>query len=219
MTEPDVPESYEATRAPRTEAERQQVLLQRPRAWEYFYFAGELLNARDSMEDKYRDHQMRVATRSGEPLAYGAVPGALVAAADDAKYLAITLDRAMSQEAQARAFGAPGEPGDAGNLLHLARRWNDVYVGFLDWAAKIRGLRAPSEFDEARELLARYADAPISDYREFVDKFVAQVDTIPAALASGEPMRIEITLTLRIPSDVSDAFMKELERLMQLNNP
>ena len=54
------------TRVPRTEAERQQVLLARPLGWEFLYFAGQLLYERNSVEAKYRDHEIRYASRSGE---------------------------------------------------------------------------------------------------------------------------------------------------------
>lgn len=54
------------TRVPRAEAERQQVLLVRPPAWEYLYFAGQLLHERNNIEAKYRDHKIHYARSTGE---------------------------------------------------------------------------------------------------------------------------------------------------------
>ena len=60
---PSAPPAQSAaiTRVPRTEAERQQVLLARPDYWEFLYFAGQLLHERNSVEAKYRDHELRYA--------------------------------------------------------------------------------------------------------------------------------------------------------------
>ena len=53
-------------RVPRTEAERQQVLLTRDIGWEYLYFAGQLLHERDSAEAKYRDREIHYSATSDE---------------------------------------------------------------------------------------------------------------------------------------------------------
>ena len=202
-------------RVPRTEIERQQVLQDRPLGWEYLYFAGQLRYERDRVEAKYRDHEMRCARRTGMEVSNGDIGGYLARASMEASHLSQTLTRMMGQEAQARAFGAPGQPGDPDRLFHLAKRWNSVYEQFMDWAAGIRGVRTLPEYRQALELLARYADGPIERYREFVDSFVTMVDKLPAAAATGKTIRLELTLVLSIPDEVYDAFMSELDRLSE----
>ena len=155
-------------RVPRTEIERQQVLQDRPLGWEYLYFAGQLRHERDRIEAKYRDHEMGYARRTGIEVSHGGIGGYLARTSQEASHLSQTLAQMMGQEAQARAFGAPGQPGDPDRLFHLAKRWNSVYEQFMDWAAGIRAVRALPEYGSALELLARYADGPIERYREFV---------------------------------------------------
>ena len=202
-------------RVPRTEIERQQVLQDRPLGWEYLYFAGQLRYERDRVEAKYRDHEMRCARRTGMEVSHGDIGGYLARASEEASHLSQTLTQMMGQEVQARAFGAPGQPGDPDRLFHLAKRWNSVYEQFMDWAAGIRGVRALPEYRQALELLARYADGPIERYREFVDNFVTMVNKLPAAAATGKTIRLELTLVLSIPDEVYDAFMSELDRLSE----
>ena len=36
----------------------------------------------------------------------------------------------------------------------------------MDWAASLRGASVPSEYDNLLELLARYADGPVEQYRD-----------------------------------------------------
>jgi TIR domain len=203
------------TRVPRTEAERQQVLLVRPPVWEFQYFAGQLLKERNSVEAKYRDHEIGYAGPSGEIVERADIASYIKRRANDASVLAGKLTRLVSDKAaQERAFGALGQPGDADRLAHLAKRWNSAYEEFMDWAASLRGVSAPSEFRNLLDLLARYADGPVEQYRTFVDGFIAKVDALPAAIATGREVKLELTLTISIPEDVVQSYGAEFDRLV-----
>lgn len=72
----------------------------------------------------------------------------------------------------------------------------------MDWAASLRGASVTSEYDNLLELLARYADGPVGQYRTFVDEFVAKIDKVPAALIAGDELHLEIALVVSIPDKV-----------------
>lgn len=202
------------TRVPRTEVERQQVLLVRPPAWEFLYFAGQLLYERNSVEAKYRDHEIHYASAVGEIVRRADIASYISRRASDASRLAAKLTRLVNDKvAQERAFGAPGQADDPDRLAHLAKRWNSVYEEFMDWAASLRGASAPSEYDSLLELLARYAEGPVEQYRAFVDDYVAKVDAVPAALAAGNEVTLEMALIVSIPDEVKTAYDTEFDRL------
>jgi hypothetical protein len=202
------------SRVPRTEVERQQVLLMRPGGWEYLYFVGQLLHERNNVEGKSRDHEIHYAPASREVVERSDIVSFISLRANDAQSLMGKLsDLVNSRVARERAFGPDGQPADPERLAHLAKRWNSVYEEFMDWAARIRGVSAPSEFRNLLELLARYADPPVEQYRGFVDEFVAKVDALPAALAAGETVRLEISLTLSLPDEVTKPYKDEFDRL------
>jgi hypothetical protein len=207
------------TRVPRTEAERQQVLLVRPLGWEFLYFAGQLLYERYSVEAKYRDHEIRYASVSGEVVTGEDMVSCIkyISQRHEAGInLATKIEGLMNDAAaQERAFGAPGQEGDPERLAHLAKRWNSVYEEFMDWAAGLRGISAPSELQNFLELCARFADEPVEKYRQFVDEYVAQVDAVPTAIAAGEPLRIQASLVLSMPDEVIQNYRAELNRLMR----
>lgn len=206
------------TRVPRTEVERQRILLEKPHGWEYLYFAAQLLHERDNIESKYRDFEIRYAALHDESLKSEEFLDYVRRAVNDAQYLSSSLMRVMGPDIQERAFGAPGQLGDPDRIAHLAKRWNSIYEAFMDWAARVRGVSAPSEFHHTLELLARYADDPVRTYRKFVDDLVAQTDGIPEAIAKDEPLRIELTLSLNIPDEATQAFQAELERVMGVDS-
>jgi hypothetical protein len=55
-------------RAPRTRDEEAQLLLARPPAWEYLYFAAVLLRERDSLDTSWRNHEVAYTRPSGPNL-------------------------------------------------------------------------------------------------------------------------------------------------------
>lgn len=202
------------TRVPRTEAEQQLLLLEKPGGWEYLYFASELLHERDALESKYRDHEMRYAAPSGIAIRLEDLAEYLQAATGAASRLSGSLNQVMDAKVQEKAFGAPGESGDAERILHMATRWTGIYEGFMDWSAKIRGTVVPSGYADVVEALARYSEASVENYRDFVDRFVEQVDRIPAALEAGEPLTVEMKVVLEIPEDVKAAFDEAVARAL-----
>jgi TIR domain len=154
------------TRVPRTEAERQQVLLVRPSAWEYLYFAGQLLHERNKVEAKYRDQKIHYARSTGEVVRPADIVSYINRMANDSQRLVSKLSMLINDEAaMERAFGAPGQVGDPDMLAHLAMRWNSAYEELFDWAARLRGSSVPSQYHNLLELLARYMDGPVEQYR------------------------------------------------------
>ena len=159
-------------RVPRSEIERQGILAERPPGWEYLYLAGELLHLRDGLNEKYLDFETEYAPLVGTPLDEAHAGEWLSSQTDDARRIAKNMMRAMDPAVQERAVGRRGEPGDPERIRHMAQRWNALYEGLLDWAARLRGQRVPDEFAQACLLLSRFVETPIQQYRDFVDHFV-----------------------------------------------
>lgn len=203
------------TRVPRTEAERELLLLKKPGGWEYLYFASELLRGRDALGREYRDHEMRHASPTDTVIRRGELAEYLQGATAAASRLAGSLGQAMDSKVQEKAFGAPGQSGDAERILHMAMRWTSVYRDFMDWSAKVRGTVVPSAYEYVVAALARYSEASVENYRGFVDRLVEQVDRVPAALEAGEPVTVEMELVLEIPENVQAEFDRALQRALR----
>jgi hypothetical protein len=207
-------ENAAITQVPRSEAQRQQVLLLRPQAWEHLYFAAKLLHERNKIEPKYRDHEIHYSRSTGEVVKPAGVASYISSMINDCQLLIGKLSKLVNDEvALERALGKPGEAGDPEVIAHLAMRWNSIYEEFLDWAASVRGSRVPSGYLNLIELMSRYMDGPISQYREFVDEFVEKIDELPAATAAGRVLSIELHLILSIPSETVRAYNAEWDRV------
>ncbi len=201
-------------RVPRTEAERQQLLRERPYPWEYFYFAARLLHERNSVENKYREYLRGYAAPGGAVIAnYQDFAAYVDKAMRDAQQLMGEVPRVWSRDAQERAFGAPGEDGDAEAIERLAKSMNGIYEGLMDWTAKVRGVNRPSAFDRYFDLLSSINDSSISVYREFVDDLVAYDDELPARIAAGQPSKLDMNIRFTIPAETTKALNAEFARV------
>jgi hypothetical protein len=201
---------------PRTEVERQEVLLGRPAGWEYLYFAAELLRGRDALEGKYRDHEVGYAAPTGEFVSRENIFQYVNQAVDDVGRVTDTMGRLFDSAVQERALGAPGVSGDPDRISHLAMRINSCYEELIDWAARLRGVSTPSEFHGVLDLLARYVDDPITAYRTYIDGYVEAMDGVPATLATGGTLVFENVLELRISPEVTRAYHAEMDRLKRV---
>jgi TIR domain len=198
------------TRVPRSEAERQQLLIDRPPSWEFFYFAAELLHKRNSVEAEYLDHEVGYARLTGEVITPDTIYEYVSNAYSDAGQLVHKFMRLMAPEVQEKTFAEPGNPE---RIHHLAQRWNDMYVALMRWASRIRGVTIPSDWNHALDLVARSVDEQIHDYRKFVDDMARALDAAPAAVADGQTVHLELTLEFRMSEEHAAEVMAELERL------
>lgn len=198
-------------RVPRDEEERQHLLRDRPDAWEYLYFAAILYSEIQSLEPKFRDHEIGYAApfvaRVDE---YNAITH-LRRAMDELQGIVRMVTTLLNPTAQEVAFGAPGEPGDPERIRHLAQRLASAYEAMLDWSARIRGTSRPQEFNRVFDLQAAFPDKPIREFREFVGDVVARIDGVPAALAAGERVSLDLTLSLTLDDESTNRLLAELE--------
>lgn len=203
---------------PSTAEELAAVAAAKPKYWEYLLFAGYLRRGIDAVELKWHDHALELPRGPRRVLDFDAAREAVSA---DSRWLSReieALDRVFSPEVQELAFGAPGKPGDAVRIEHLAGRLTSTYEGLLDWAAGLRNTVAPGAFQEVVDAVAGMADSIIEATRAFVDRFIVSLEQAIEQLEArgserGDPVRIELDLVLEIPDEAQARFDRALAQV------
>jgi hypothetical protein len=201
---------------PTTKADFDVLQQERPGGWEYYLFAGLLLQGREALEDRWRDHQFRLKLNEGRRLS---TPPEAVdyvqSAISQVRAIVSNLDRVVSQEVQQQAFGPPGTAGDWDMDSYMASRFISLYEQMLSWSADVRSARTPDEWVQCFDILSRYCDQPITALREAIDAFVDFAHQVPAHLANpdGPGLQIDLPIVFTIDPELSSAFTAELERL------
>jgi hypothetical protein len=200
---------------PTNETEMIDLLASRPPMWEYLLFAYYIRAGLQKTEVKWRDYMLGYTMRVGERIAREDVASAVSERISRVRPLIVNIERVISPRAQELAFGAPGEPGDADMIEHMAARLIRSYELLLDWADEFRSLRFHEE-TTLGDTGAEWVSQPLHAYRAFVADFVTQVEQMMHDLKAG---RTEIELTFKITFEMQDGqtdrIIAEMERLAQ----
>ena len=203
-------------RVPRTSQELQELVAARPGGWELLLFAARLLQGKNDLELRWRDHQLRLPTADYHRLDEDEVAGYLSAAFGRLGWTLRPIERVFA--AHEDAFGKPGEPGNVALIQHFADWIIEVHRRLLDWAGTLRSVGVPEEFELTVELSSQAADLPLERLRSFIDETVAAVDELPGKLGAPENEResieLDLTLTLEADSELMEAAIDELRRVL-----
>ncbi|HYJ22947.1 MAG TPA: hypothetical protein VEW07_13105 [Solirubrobacterales bacterium] len=216
VEEPDsIDRALVGTRVPRTLREKEAILLERPRGWEYLLFGGTLFIGKDKLEAEWHDYEIPPYRRTHEIADVAEASKFLSDEMQEIVGLTEALERVFPPEIQEQAFGPPGVEGDAHRIEHLADRVISTYKGILDWAAQIRQVRPPDLLSPAFEVVPLMVDLPLRKFRDFVDTAVDELDRLHGILEEeepDEPIVLTLDLHLELDQDVMAEYHRRIKR-------
>jgi hypothetical protein len=192
---------------------RNRAILMEP-GWEWLLYADALGYFRDVVDQHY-------ALRERGPIRY-------LARLDDriqsARYLAglpselsdlglgDLVERALEPAKQDRAFGLPGDPGDADAIIQLAAELAQAYATLRAAEWRILATAVPPILTRLRGATAAILRSPISQISEFIDYFALETAVIPSRIAANQLTDLTLTLTLTIPDGVLEEHARAVEQ-------
>lgn len=200
---------------PWTPEQQRQLLIQRPSLWEYLLFAGVLAQGKAALEPKWQDYQLGYVRLAQPALDDFQAMAFIEGAFKEIETVTGNVNRVFDPQLQVRAFGPPGVEGDPAQIERMGQRVIEIYEGFLDWAARIRGTPTSDRFRRLFKIVALFVDKPIQQTRDFIDQCVAEIGGLPDRLAKTDERPIHITLELVLDVDrhIQSEFNRELRRL------
>ncbi|MCG8926149.1 toll/interleukin-1 receptor domain-containing protein [Lentzea sp. CC55] len=202
--------------APATKAEQEHLIALSPDCWEYFLFAGTLIQGKENLSTKRRDYglgfarHVRVIDDPLQAIAY------ISESMRKAELINDNLMRIISPEAQEWAFGAPGVPGSVENITHLGNRFVDCYGDYMDWAADLRGTVTHDDLKQLYHLASLFVDLPIKRTEEFIEGYASKASAIPDILATNGRGDLSMELVLDIDPEVVRQYNKEFKRVKRI---
>lgn len=206
---------YSVRQVPRDESGRLELLALRPPLWEFLLFGNVLYVLRTAHETRWRDFQLGYTLKVGPVIEPTQIPSVMSERMSHASAITRNLEHVLAPIAQERAFGRPGEPGDAVLIQHMAGRLIDLYQLLLGWVEETRALRVPDWAERLKELAASFVRQPLQRTHDFVDEFIIEIEQAIANLTNGSSMHVEITmrLTFKIDESIVREFQRELQRV------
>lgn len=198
---------------PRNEHEATILVGERPPGWEYLLFSYSVVRGVEGLHEHYLDHSMGFA-QPGEVISPDQVQEVIQRELATVNSIIRNFATVLTEPVQRSAFGAPGEPGNVGQILHVASRYIAVYESFIAWAARLRSVASQSDdVHEVLAALASYANQPVERLRSFAYEFRDLADPMHAKLIAGEDIVIELALELEIAPESLDRFDRALKNL------
>jgi hypothetical protein len=206
---------YSIRQVPTDESGRLELLALRPPFWEYLLFGNVLYVSRSVYEARWRDFQLGYTLKVGPAIEPMQVSDIMSERMSYASAITSNLERIVTPAAQVRAFGNPGESGDAALIEHMAIRLIDLYALLLEWAEDTRALRVPAPAERLKELAVSFVQQSLQRTHDFVDEFITEIEQAIADLADGRSSHVTVTmnLTFEIDDAIVRRYQKELRRV------
>lgn len=201
---------------PTTTNEQTSMIEEEPDWWEYRLYAGALMQGRIGLEDKWYAHELRLpGGRRREP---DAVPTFLGRELSWVERQVSAIDRIFDPDVLEEAFGPRGESGNAERIKLVAHGVIQIYDSFMEWAAELRNVSVPEEYQDIVEQTARIVDGPVRQIHDFVQQVADEIARLPILLEEankqGATVDNPFTLTLALTLSVDDGVMDELQAAM-----
>jgi hypothetical protein len=172
--------------------------LDKPEAWEYRLFGQVLADSVDDHANLRREYDLNLALGSGELVGDEAFLGWARLRLDEANRLAAVAAKLISSTLQ-DALGPAGVPGNAAELVFVARQFGRVYREAIDWTFRVR--RAHPESEDLQEVIDALADcsrelvSKLGDWGKDITSRIDQALAEAARLGPGQP-KLEVAITI-----------------------
>jgi hypothetical protein len=182
-----------------------------PPAWEFQLYAGALGFFRDAVDEHYdllRKGPIRTLRKPDDD---SEAVRQFSAAPTDLQGLLSGFEAALDRDAQVRAFGEPGEPKDAEEIVTLAAGLVETHASFRGYAWGVRATDVSGGLARLREAAAALADEPAAQVSSFIDEFKDAVGLVPDRLAAGET----VDLSAEVKLELSEAALQEYQQALR----
>lgn len=140
----------------------QQIVLDKPKFWEYKLTLEILRTELEVVQSRWRDLKHGLYVRKSINIPFDGLTNWLTAKFEDSINIAGAFKELISVEMN-QAWGPPGKPGDEKEILRVCRLIVSAANNFLEWEEDLRFSRTPEEFREIQNFLQGTAGAQLDE--------------------------------------------------------
>jgi hypothetical protein len=192
------------------EGEALRMALERPEGWEFRLFGQVLSDEIEANANLRREHQLRVLLGPSEHVPPGSTGQWMTSQTHDLGNIAESFDTLINVGLE-HATGPPGTPGDAREIVFVARQIAAVHRHAIEWSQRVRRAHVEERFRPVINEMAAFTDDIVENIETHIPDFLRQIEEAAAASKDGEPQVIKGTLVIDV-SNV-DRFQQEINRL------
>lgn len=187
-----------------------QIIIDRPKGWEYRFFAEVLKDYIGKHEDIRRDLSYGVSFGKRTVLKNHIEVADWVLQQFSHISNTIASSSKLLNEGLPIAFGAPGQTGDAKHIHYVAKRFTDGYRRLIEWRLEFLTIDVDDAFSRLLSLASLMATNAIKEIEDFANNTHKEINHIFDNIDKyKEGTEIRLTLTLTCPDTTE--FFEELE--------
>jgi hypothetical protein len=184
--------------------------LEKPDFWEHKLFFQSWLDEVDRKSSLVREYQAKLKLQTSLYLPWEDALNWLMTKMRELENWTEAANSLVNESAQA-AFGKPGEPGNAEQIVWVAQMMGRLLENLIRWANEIRCARFEEPFDEVAPEVSLMADDLISQLTSFPTVALQRIDdALVAAKSSEEKIVVNLTLTFNLSNE--DRFNEAIAR-------
>ncbi|WP_195165812.1 TIR domain-containing protein [Mycobacteroides abscessus] len=194
------------------------LLQRRPHSWQWAAFGSVLVQRKQALSSRVRDHQLGYAKQTDERINDVAQLVSLTSnSMRDVEQTGQLLASLILTPAFQAAFGEPNNLAqDPDAIVHTANRVMDFYERYLQLAERIRGVSAPADYINVLENCARLSDKPLAGMDNFIESYAKVVDEMPKLLkeAGGTHIIRPVEIKLHVDNELLEEILRQLKDII-----
>jgi hypothetical protein len=162
------------------------IALEKPAGWEYKFLAELFIQAVGASQVLREQMRLNISHGSREYVAIKEIGPWSKLRMEELSRIVEALATLLNQES-VRALGPPGEPGDIGLLVFVARSVGELYKEAIEWGLHIRRIVCEEDLVSIIRSMENLADGVLDQIESLGPLILQRIDSIDEARRRGEP--------------------------------
>ena len=184
------------------------ITLEKPEAWEYRLYFQSWLDEVERRADMIREYKNGLQLDTVIYVPALDAPEWFQTQMHELSILVDSANTLINQSLQ-EAFGKPGEPGNAEEIIWVSRMVGRILEQTIRWVTRVRCARCEEPFDKVALEAASFADDLISQFENFPKDALRKIEETLSLPKLAEPRKLELTMTFTLTNQ--DRFMNALD--------
>ena len=190
--------------------------LEKPDYWEYKLFYQSWIDEVDRRNDLLREYEAGLQLDNVQFIQSTQANKWFQTQLDELHNLVESASLLVNTHAN-HAFGEPGEPGDAEQIVWVTGKLGQTFEQVLHWAIKIRCTKCEPPYDLLVPEVALFGDDLIKQFISHPKESLTVIEEAISSIDTNEPKSITLMMTLSLANQ--DRFNKKLEEINKYYNP
>ena len=191
--------------------------LERPKGWEYLLFTQVWIDETGKREDLWFDYDAGLVTSAGTAVSASMAADWMQTRMQELTQYTQSANHLLNTVAN-QAIGAPGEPGNAFEIVRAAKKLGEVYEAVLSWTAMVKAAHVADPFDTVAREMIKFPDSVISGMRSFPQEAHDALEKAINISTTENPQEVNLTLKFEMSNlEGFEAAIEEATRKFRLS--